>query len=69
MTKQAWIDTLINYEIKNQWSIYDEKSVFIRRDVIFNEAKMTYKNVRALFARYVVYDIVQLTILRWIEID
>jgi hypothetical protein len=25
--------------------------------------------IRALFARYVVYDIMQLTILRWIEID
>jgi hypothetical protein len=44
MIKRAWIDTLINYEIKNQWRIYDEKSVFIWRDVIFNEVKMTYKN-------------------------
>jgi hypothetical protein len=44
MTKRAWIDTLVDYEIKNQWRIYDEKSVFIRRDVIFNEAKMTYKS-------------------------
>jgi hypothetical protein len=26
MTKRAWIDTLIDYEIKNQWRIYDEKS-------------------------------------------
>ncbi len=45
MTKQTWIDTLIDYEIKNQWRIYDEKFVFIRRNVIFNEAKITYKNL------------------------
>ncbi len=44
MTKRTWIDTLVNYEIKNQWRIYDEKSIFIRRDVDFNEAKMTYKS-------------------------
>jgi hypothetical protein len=44
MTKRAWIDTLVDYEIKNQWRIYDGKSVFIRRDVIFNEAQMTYKS-------------------------
>jgi hypothetical protein len=42
--KRTWIDTLINYQIKNQWRIYDEKSVFIRRDVMLNEAKMTYKS-------------------------
>jgi hypothetical protein len=35
MTKRAWIDILIDYEIKNQWRIYDEKSVFIQRNVIF----------------------------------
>jgi hypothetical protein len=45
MISRSWIDTLINYEIKNQWRIYDEKFVFIRRDVMFNEAKMTYKNL------------------------
>jgi hypothetical protein len=45
MTKRAWIDTLINYEVKNQWRIYDGKFVFIQRNVIFNEAKMTYKNL------------------------
>jgi hypothetical protein len=45
MTKRAWIDTLVDYEIKNQWRIYDGKSVFIRRDVIFNEVKMTYKSL------------------------
>jgi hypothetical protein len=44
MTKRAWTGTLVEYEVKNQWRIYDDKSVFIRRDVIFNEAKMTYKN-------------------------
>ncbi len=44
MTKRAWTDTLVGYEVKNQWRIYDGKSVFIRRDVMFNEAKMTYKN-------------------------
>ncbi len=45
MIQKSWIDTLINYEIKNQSRIYDEKFVFIQRDVIFNEAKMTYKNL------------------------
>ncbi len=45
MIKRTWIDTLVDYEIKNQWRICDEKSVFIRRDVIFNEAKMTYKSL------------------------
>jgi hypothetical protein len=33
------------------------------------DAKRTSCRVKALFARYVVYDIVQLMILRWIEID
>jgi hypothetical protein len=41
MIFRSWIDTLVDYEIKNQWRIYDEKFVFIRRDVMFNEAKMT----------------------------
>ncbi len=60
MTQRTWIDILINYEIKNQWRIYDEKSVFIRRDVIFNEVKMTYKSfvekskllLNSLYLRY-----------------
>jgi hypothetical protein len=44
MIKRTWINTLVNYEVKNQWRIYDDKFVFIQRDVIFNKAKMTYKN-------------------------
>ncbi len=44
MISRSWIDTLVDYEIKNQWRIYDAKFVFIRRNVMFNEAKMTYKN-------------------------
>ncbi len=44
MISRSWIDTLVDYEIKNQWRIYDGKFVFIRRNVMFNEAKMTYKN-------------------------
>ncbi len=44
MTQRTWIDTLINYEIKNQWRIYNEKFVFIRRNVMFNEVKMMYKS-------------------------
>ncbi len=44
MIPKTWIDTLVDYQIKNQWRIYDGKSVFIRRNVMFNEVKMTYKS-------------------------
>ncbi len=44
MIKRVWIDILVSYEVKNQWRIFDEKSIFIRKNVIFNEKKLTYKN-------------------------
>ncbi len=35
----------------------------------WNQVRWLQECVRALFVRYVVYDIMQLTILRWIEVD
>lgn len=42
MVNQAWFGTLVGYEAKNQWRIFNETHVFIRRDVIFNESKLIY---------------------------
>jgi trehalose/maltose hydrolase-like predicted phosphorylase len=43
MISRSWIETLIDYERKNQWRIYNETRVMIKRDVIFNEIKLIYK--------------------------
>lgn len=43
MAPRSWARTLVGYEAKNQWRIFDGKRVFIRRDVIFNEFSLTYK--------------------------
>jgi hypothetical protein len=43
MAPRSWAETLIDYEGKNQWRIYNGTRVMIRRDVVFNEAKLTYK--------------------------
>lgn len=43
MAAQSWAGTLVGYEAKNQWRIFDGKKVFVRRDVIFNKFSLTYK--------------------------
>ena len=43
MAPRSWTGTLVGYEAKNQWRIYDGKTVHVRRDVIFNESSLTYK--------------------------
>ena len=43
MAPRSWAGTLVGFEAKNQWRIYDGKDVYIRRDVIFNESNLTYK--------------------------
>lgn len=43
MAPRSWAGTLVGYEAKNQWRIYDGKTVQVRRDVIFNESSLTYK--------------------------
>ena len=43
MAPRSWAGTLVGYEAKNQWRIFDGKTVFVRRDVIFNESNLTYK--------------------------
>ena len=45
MAPRSWAGTLVGYEAKNQWRIWDGTRVFIRRDVIFNESKFRHKNV------------------------
>jgi hypothetical protein len=46
MISRSWIETLIDYENKNQWRIYNEIRVMIRKDVIFNEVKLIYKKLK-----------------------
>ncbi len=43
MISRSWVETLIDYESKNQWRIYNETRVMIRRDVVFNKAKLIFK--------------------------
>ncbi len=43
MISRSWVETLIDYESKNQWWIYNEIRVMIRRDVVFNEVKLIFK--------------------------
>ena len=38
-----WVDTLVDYEDKNQWQIFDEKTMIIKRDVVFNEIFLTFR--------------------------
>lgn len=44
MAPRSWAGTLVGYEAKNQWRIFDGKKVFVRRDVIFNESNLTYRS-------------------------
>lgn len=44
MAPRGWAGTLLGYEAKNQWRIFDGKRTYVRRDVIFNEANLTYKS-------------------------
>lgn len=44
MAPRSWAGTLVGYEAKNQWRIWDGTRVFVRRDVIFNEFKFRYKD-------------------------
>ena len=46
MAPRSWIGTLVGYEGKNQWRIYDGNKVFVRRDVLFNESKFHYKDLK-----------------------
>lgn len=50
MAPRSWAETLVGYEAKNQWKIYDGKTVFVSRDVIFNESTLTYKKTGQLTA-------------------
>ncbi len=43
MISRSWVETLIDYENKNQWRIYNETRVMIRRNVVFNEVKLIFK--------------------------
>jgi hypothetical protein len=43
MTSRSWVETLIDYESKNQWRIYNETRVMIKQDVVFNEVKLIFK--------------------------
>ncbi len=43
MISRSWVKTLIDYENKNQWRIYNEIRVMIRRNVVFNEVKLIFK--------------------------
>ncbi len=43
MISRSWVETLIDYENKNQWRIYNETRVMIKRDVVFNEVKLIFK--------------------------
>lgn len=45
MAPRSRIGTLVGYEGKNQWRIYDDSKVFVRRDIIFNESKFRYKEL------------------------
>ena len=49
MTSRMWVDTLIEYKMKNQWRIFDEKKIVIKQDVVFNENFIIYKS-RSNFA-------------------
>ena len=44
MAPRSWAGTLVGYEAKNQWRIWDGTRIFVRRDVIFNESKFRFKN-------------------------
>ena len=45
MAPYSWAGTLVGYEAKNQWKIWDGTTrIFVRRDVIFNESRFRYKN-------------------------
>lgn len=35
---RAWAGTLVGYEAKNQWRIFNGTKVWIRRDVVFDES-------------------------------
>ena len=43
MASRSWAGTLVGYEAKNQWRIWDGTRIFVRRDVIFNEFRFRYK--------------------------
>jgi hypothetical protein len=43
MAPRSWAGTLVGYEGKNQWRIWNGTRVVVRRDVVFNEAKLTFK--------------------------
>jgi hypothetical protein len=42
MAPRSWRGTLVGYQAKNQWRIYNGKKVFVRRDVTFNENKFRF---------------------------
>lgn len=44
MAPRSWAGTLVGYETKNQWRIWDGSQIFVKRDVIFDESKFRYKN-------------------------
>ena len=44
LIERSWSDILVEYETINQWRIFDEINVFVKRDVIFNESKLIYKS-------------------------
>ena len=46
MAPQSWIGTLVGYEGKNQWRIYNGNKVFVRQDVLFNKSKFHYKDLK-----------------------
>lgn len=43
---RAWAGTLVGYEARNQWRVFDGTKVWIRRDVIFDESRLPYKSNR-----------------------
>lgn len=45
MAPRSWIGTLVGYEGKNQWRVYDGFKVIVRRDVVFNKSRFRYKDL------------------------
>ena len=46
MAPRSWLGSLVGYEGKNQWRIWNGRTVFIRRDVVFNEAGFRHKQTQ-----------------------
>ena len=44
MAPRSMAGILVGYKAKNQWRIWNNTRIFVRRDVIFNESKFWYKN-------------------------